>query len=480
MPPTTPRRSPWPEPAHCESVLVGGRPVLSLAPGRGVVRVGLVVPVLERVVDVSVQPAAAETALTAARIASATPSGAAEAELRRALVAACGSAGSWHPDAALPVLAALGGVAFPLLGQAYDLGGEALAEVPRWAAPGLACTTIAAAAAALFGDRATRTVRRALVVALGPRDDQRIELGVLAMSLMAAPVLEPDRTARVLAADAAAHPAADLPDPSTLRAGTPVLRRWGQARAEAVLIDAASRPDGLAVLLHTLRWARQLGDHGPSGAMPSRLGELHDLYRSLVPTEVRRTEPAAPDGPTRASAAHARRGAAGQRTRPPADATGTRRAHPAAPEPAHRLLAPPAAAAQVRADTPVPLTPAERSLEGVGSGVITLTVPRTVSDLVRWGRLMSNCLGDFGPAVVAGRSTIVGVLRNARLAYAVELTPAGLVRQFCGRANRPPAPADRRVVVRLLAERGLLDAAAPANRPWLADVTLPRPDRRTG
>jgi hypothetical protein len=462
-------------------VLVGGRPVLSLAPGRGVVRVGLVVPVLERVVDVSVQPAAAETALTAARNAADVPASAAEAELRRALVAAAGSAGSWHPDAALPVLAVLGGVAFPLLGQAYDLGGEALAGVPRWAAPGLACTTIAAAAAALFGDRATRTVRRALVVALGPRDDHRIELGVLAMSLMAAPVLEPDRTARVLAADAAAHPAADLPDPSTLRAGTPVLRRWGQARAEAVLIDAASRPDGLAVLLRTLRYARQLGDHGPSGAMPSRLGELHDLYRSLVPTEVRRTEAAAVDGPGSASAAaHVRRGVAAPRTRPPADVTGPRRARPAAPEPAHRLLAPPAAAGQVRADTPVPLTPAERSLEGVGSGVITLTVPRTVGDLVRWGRLMSNCLGDFGPAVVAGRSTIVGVLRNARLAYAVELTPAGVVRQFCGRANRPPAPADRRVVVRLLAERGLLDSAAPANRPWLADVALPRPDRRTG
>ena len=134
----------------------------------------------------------------------------------------------------------------------------------------------------------------------------------------------------------------------------------------------------------------------------------------------------------------------------------------------------------MRTDTPLPLTPAERSLEGVGSGVIALTVPRTVGDLVRWGRLMSNCLGDFGPAVVAGRSTIIGVVRNARLAYAVELTPTGVVRQFCGRANRPPAPPDRRVVVRLLAERGLLDVAAPANRPWLADVTLPRPERRTG
>jgi hypothetical protein len=456
-------------------VLVGGQPVLSLAPGPGVVRVGLVVPVLERVIDVSVQPAAARTALDAAHTAAGVAASAAEAELRRALVAASDAAGSWQPDVSLSVLAVLGGVAFPLLGQAYDLGGEALAEVPRWAAPGLACTTIAAAAAALFGDRATRTVRRALVVALGPRDDHRIELGVLAMSLMAAPVLEPDRTARVLAAEAAAHPSADLPDPSTLRAATPVLRHWGEERAEAVLSDAASRPNGLAVLLDTLRYARELGDHGPSGALPSRLSELHDLYRSLVPSDVR---------PARANPGTTGPGdprGTGPRTRVPPTAP-HRRTPPraAASEPRHRLLAPPAAAVTVRADTALPLTPAERALEGVASGPLSLTVPRTVGDLVRWGRLMSNCLGDFGPAVVAGRSTIVGVQRDHRLHYAVELTAAGVIRQFCARANRPPSPSDRRAVVGLLAERSLLDPNAPANRPWLADVTLPRQSRRTG
>ena len=134
----------------------------------------------------------------------------------------------------------------------------------------------------------------------------------------------------------------------------------------------------------------------------------------------------------------------------------------------------------MRVDTALPLTPAERALEGVTSGSVTLTVPRTVGDLERWGRLMSNCLGDFGPAVATGRSTIVGVLRTTRLTYAVELTPTGVVRQFCARANRAPAPADRRTVVRLLAEAGVLDTSAPANRQWLAEVTVTRPSRRTG
>lgn len=475
MPPSNRRRSPWPDPDRCQAVQIGGRRVLSLAPDQGVVRVGLVMPVLERVVDVSVQPSAAAAALDAAARAAGVAPGTAEAELRRALHAASLDAGGWRPNDSSPTLAALGGVAFPLLGQAYDLGATALAEVPRWAAPGLACTTIAAAAATWFGDRATRPVRRALVVALGPRSDRTIALSVLAMGLMAASVLEADRLARVLGTDARPHPVTDLPDPSTLRAAAPVLARWGQPRVEALMIDAASRPDGLAMLLATLRYARQLGDHGPSGALPSRLGDVHDLYRALVPSDVR------PERADHTTTRAGDRGRATPRTRAPAAPPGRRTpVRAAAPEPRHRLLAPPAAAVAVRADTALPLTPAERALEGVASGPLSLTVPRSVGDLVRWGRLMSNCLGDFGPAVVSGRSTIIGVQRDQRLVYAVELTSAGVVRQFCARANRPPSPSDRRAVVGLLAGRSLLDLTAPANRPWLADVTLPRQDRHTG
>lgn len=134
------------------------------------------------------------------------------------------------------------------------------------------------------------------------------------------------------------------------------------------------------------------------------------------------------------------------------------------------MLAPPAAMGMVRHTTALPLTPAERALDGTTEGAIMLVLPRTAGDLTRWGRLLSNCLGDFGPAVAAGRSTIIGVHRANRLVAAVELTPSGTIRQFCGAANRAPGDRDRRAVVRLLQRAGVLDTSATANRPWLAGV----------
>ncbi len=86
---------------------------------------------------------------------------------------------------------------------------------------------------------------------------------------------------------------------------------------------------------------------------------------------------------------------------------------------------------------------------------------------MRWGRILSNCLGDFRPAVSAGRSIVVGVLRRNRLIYAVELTPDGCIRQFNGHRNRPPSDTDSRTVLHGLVAAGVLDTAAPENQPWL-------------
>ena len=106
-------------------------------------------------------------------------------------------------------------------------------------------------------------------------------------------------------------------------------------------------------------------------------------------------------------------------------------------------------------------------------GDLTLVLPHTAGDLTRWGRLLSSCLGDFGPAAVAGRALIVGVQRANSLLLAVEVTPDGRIRQFCGVANRAPRDADRRAVVRALALHGVLDVRSAYNRPWLSGVVLP-------
>lgn len=451
-------------------VRVADQPVLALAPGDRRVRIGLVMPVVGRVVDISVQPATASRSLTDAARRAGLPSQQVEAPAARALVEAAARSGSWSPPSGISLLGAFGGVSFPLLAAAYDQGGSPLDEVPRWAAAALAGRTVAEAARTLFGADGTRTVRRALVDALHPTGSGRVQLTTLALSLVGRRVLQPDRLARVLAAPCVDQPATDLPDTSTLEVAERVVTRWGAERAERLLVGAAARPDGLRMLLTTTAYARQLGDHGPDGPLPSRLDQLHDLHRSLVPTPL----PVAP-APAPVAARAARPNAT--------EASGDRRARerraapaqPAARRAPHRLLAPPVTAAgPVAPGTSVPRPPHLRPIDGLRVGDLLLVLPRDVTDLARWGRILSNCLADFAPAVAAERSTIIGVHRGSRLTYAVELTPTGLVRQFCGPANRPPRDVDRRDVIGALVDAGLVDRRAAANQPWLHGVRVGR------
>lgn len=301
-------------------------------------------------------------------------------------------------------------------------------------------------------------MRRALVEAIGPLPSGQVDLAVLALALVAGPTFAPDRLARVLSSERVRQDPATLPDPSTLTATRRVVATWGDVRIEQVLRDAAARPDGVAVLLRTARYARQLGDHGPAGPLPQRLQELHDLHRALIRTAaepVERPEPTTPRA----------------RRQPPRPAPHREE------RPRHQPLAPPAGLRAVRDAEPIQPTPTLRRLDGLRLDDLTLVLPHTAGDLVRWGRILSNCLGDFGPAAVAGRSVLIGVLRDHRLTYVVELTATGVVRQFCGRANRAPRDCDRRAVMGVLAVHLLVDRSAPANRAWLGGVELPPASR---
>ncbi|MFN7150447.1 MAG: hypothetical protein ACK4V6_13320, partial [Microthrixaceae bacterium] len=149
-------------------VLADGAPVLVLTPADGRVRIGIVLPPRGRVVDVSIQPCTAVRAIDDAARAVGATTGQGHDAARRALCDAAHQAGGWVPPGDAGPLRAVGGVAFPLLGAAYDQGAEAVAEIPRWASPTLASTTIGDAARTAFGAAATRPVRRALVDAIRP------------------------------------------------------------------------------------------------------------------------------------------------------------------------------------------------------------------------------------------------------------------------------------------------------------------------
>lgn len=83
---------------------------------------------------------------------------------------------------------------------------------------------------------------------------------------------------------------------------------------------------------------------------------------------------------------------------------------------------------------------------------------------------MSNCLGDFATEVVTGRSSIVGIERGRRLAYAIEVTNSGEIRQFNGRANRIPNKKDRVPIITALVESGAIDPHRRNNRVWIDAV----------
>ena len=427
------------------SVEVAGRAVLVLTGAPQRVRVGLALPPLDRAVDVSVQPSAACGALaaTARRL----PLDAAEVEgrARDALRSARDRFASWAPDDDIELLAGFGGAAFPLLAAAYERGAAPVPEVPRWAEPVVSSTTARDGARVAFGPHATRPVVRALASTLASEtadaDDATaptVGFSNLALALVGRDVLEPDRVARVLTRPCAAHPAGHLPDPSTLELAQRTVARWGPGRAERVLHDAADRPDGFRLLFDTIRYAQHLRGHGPE-VLPNRLVELHDVHRTRVAT--------APSPPPRP----APRNMAPRPLRilePP----------PAPAAPVRRLYAPPADLAAVRSSTPLPASAAVRSLDGRTADGLTFRVPRTAGDLERWGRLLSNCLGGFGAAVVAGRSTIVGIEVQGAIRYAVEVGASGAVRQFAGPANRAPTPAIRETTLRVLREAGVVTA----------------------
>jgi hypothetical protein len=140
--------------------------------------------------------------------------------------------------------------------------------------------------------------------------------------------------------------------------------------------------------------------------------------------------------PIRGRGAEGRAGLGNGEVRPPTRPT--RRASP--PVPAERVpaipLRAPVAGPASRAAFAYP--PAWRGVDGSGDGEVRLVLPRTPAELARWGRRLHNCLADFAASVHAGTSLIVGVEVHDVLRYAVEVTPAGEVRQFLGAGNRAP------------------------------------------
>ena len=435
---------------------VCGEPVLTLAapdPACARIEVGLVLAPLERTVDVTAHPAAASTAVRAAArrhgLGEAEAVAAAGAQVREAAAAA----GAWAAPADASIEAALGGAGYPLLAAAYRGGAAPVQEVPRWAVPVLRQPTARAAAVEAFGAAATRPV----IAALGSRFTDPVGGAVpllpVGLGLIGRDALPPDRLARVLGAGGPIPGDGALLDRAAIASGRRAARRWGPVRTERVLTDAGVHERGGQLLLEVLRWAADLGDHAP-GRLANRLVDLHGQYRSAMATDPG-PAPRPPARPARRAAQH----------RHPARHEPVEERPP--PDPRHRIFAPAAAGpVQVTAASVLPRPPELAALHHLELDGLRIVVPRTVGDLQRWSRLLANCLHDYGPVVVAGRSAILGVERAGTLHYALEVERGGRIRQFVGPANRPPDPVHRLAVVEALAAHAVVDRRLAANRVW--------------
>ena len=71
-------------------------------------------------------------------------------------------------------------------------------------------------------------------------------------------------------------------------------------------------------------------------------------------------------------------------------------------------------------------------------GGLRFVVPTSREELRRWGRVLHNCVGDFGNAVAGGPSWVIGIEHNDQIIGCIEVNPTDRrVRQALGPRNRP-------------------------------------------
>lgn len=311
-----------------------------------------------------------------------------------------GALRTWHGslDWCQHLLAGIGAITHPLLGQVYERGHAPASELPRWGAAVLRQRTATEAARALCHEP-TRRVTRSLAASLVSRPmHEPIDFTPLGWAVAAADLVDPDVLATLLdvrrdpaqhsvdplptgarhTCDTPASTPADIRDTGSMRgldtgadtgavSGAPSpmpsvdevnairqgIRHWPAERRGALLLDAARHhgmPELVTALTH-LCWVRDRIDQ----ALPVRVDDLRALCRRHVPvlapagshgtggTRTTHTTGAAPDatapdGGAGATAAPARRRAR-RTTAHDHDAHTTENGHGAGPDADRQRLA---------------------------------------------------------------------------------------------------------------------------------------------
>ena len=357
---------------------------------------------------------------------------------------------AWCPQEPGMLVAAASALAHPLLHPVYERSHAATNELPRWSLtvlrspdPATAARTIDPAA----NRRLARSLAQSLVARAAPAP---VELGPLAFAVMGAGLVSVDELANVLEAPLPEHAVA-MPSAEEVREVRRGLELWPAQRRAALLLDAAINGDpvALATAMRQFWWVRDKAER----PLPVRFPELHAMCGRLVPVLAPNTERCSSQATAPALVLEVADSVAVERRRPPQPARVpaaaappvVRRAEPVAnqsavreqheqPRGAPRLPLNPSTIGVVR--WPVPralLAISDHSLGG-----LRFAVPTSREELRRWGRVLHNCVGDFGNAVADGHSWVIGIEQDDQIIGCIEVSPIDRqVRQALGSRNRP-------------------------------------------
>ncbi len=380
----------------------------------------------------------------------------------------------WCPAEPDRLTAAIGALGHPLLRHVYERGLHPLDEIPRWAVPALR-TGDAMAAARTLHEGATRRLARALAASLVARPEPGpVELEPLAWGVIAGGLVSADELANLLERPVAERPQ-PLPTGEQIAEARRSLELWPAPRRGTLLLGAAAAvgPVDFTTTMRKVWWIRDR----TTRTLPVNWADLTRLCLELVPMvyddradapapatagaaragtarrRAARTAAAAPDAAATAAALVLDELFAGATlvapdalpAAPAAARTPRRRAAARPPDieaarPALAVRDAPEVDLLTRWSVPRGLAP----VQGLHCGPVRLEVPTSVAQLRHWGQLLHNCLGSFGPAVVAGRSWLVGIMLGESLIGCVEVeTRRRTVRQILAARNEP-LPAELR------------------------------------
>lgn len=82
---------------------------------------------------------------------------------------------------------------------------------------------------------------------------------------------------------------------------------------------------------------------------------------------------------------------------------------------------------------------------------LKLIAPTSNHQLIEWGQTLSNCIASYAKDAKQQRSQLLGVEKNNKLTYALELSPSGEIRQFYAKGNRVPDSDDAEIIRKTLA-----------------------------